>query len=132
LNQLKDLAVGQAAIGADVATMKDHLEKVNGKVAEHERRLGEMLVEVAERRNSCPLVESVQKTLIDHILACPMKGRMDVVEDFVVAAKASENTSKTWSDHLWPIALWFVGVLLAVIAILVLAHAPIFQGLFKP
>ena len=63
--------------------MKDHLARLNGKVADHERRLGEMQIELTERRNQCPLADALED-------------RIRPVEDFVVASRASEKTSASW------------------------------------
>jgi hypothetical protein len=106
LNQLKDLAVGQAAIGTDVAAMKEHLVKLNGKVATHELKVGEMQIELAERRNQCPLVDLLE-------------ARTRTVEDYVTAEKASAKTSSTWLKWLWPVIWAAAGAL----ALLILLHS---------
>ena len=41
------------------------------------------------------------KTLNAHVLGCPMKARLDTVEDSGQKAAAKEN--KNWMDRLWPL-----------------------------
>ena len=106
LDQLRDLAVGQASIGTDVAAMKEHLSKLNGKVAAHELQVGKMQVELAERRHQCPLADALED-------------RIRPVEDFITAEKASEKTSSTWMKWLWPLIWAGAGAF----ALLVLLHA---------
>lgn len=58
--------------------------------------------------------------------------RIRLLEDFVTASKSADKTRTIWSDHTWPIARWFVGMLMAVLIVLVLGHASIFAPQFKP
>lgn len=111
ITKLSDLATGQGEISTDMRAVKEHLAKLNGKVAAHEREIGEIKIHFAERDNQCPLVEKVE-------------GRLRTVEDFVTADTASEATSKAWMARLWP----FIWAAIGIGGLLVLQHA---QYLFK-
>jgi hypothetical protein len=97
LNQLRELAVGQAAIGDDMSAVKEHLKTFNGKVASHEKELN-------ERRNQC-------------LLADALEDRIRPVEDFVVASRASEKTSASWLRWLWPIIWAAAGAFVLLLAL---------------
>lgn len=102
LNQMRDLAVGQAEIATDMAAVKEHLKTLNGKVASHEKELN-------ERRNQCPLVDLVE-------------GRVRGLEDANTTRTAVEKTSSDWMKKIWP----FIWALCGAIAILILKNAPVF------
>ena len=106
LTALGELKAEQSATRVELAGVKEHLGRLNGKVADHERRLGEMLIEVAERRNQCPLVDSVE-------------GRLRPVEEFITTTKAQEKANDHWLSRLWP----FIWAGAGAIAMLLLSHA---------
>jgi hypothetical protein len=56
------------------------------------------------------------------------EARTRLVENFVPAVRASERITASWTEHIRPVARWAAGVILAVIVVLVLAHAPMFHG----
>jgi hypothetical protein len=106
LNQLRDLSVGQSAIATDMAAVKEHLVRLNGSVARHEERIGQMQIELAERRNQCPLVDMLEV-------------RIRPLEDHVVAERESEKTTSSWMKHMWP----FIWVASGAFGLLILLHA---------
>ena len=106
LNALGELKAEQAGTRAEVAAVKDHLARLNGRVVEQEKRTGEIQIELAERRNKCPIADALED-------------RIRPVEDFIVAERAAEKTSATWLKWLWPIIWAAIGAF----ALLVLLHA---------
>ena len=66
--------------------------------------------------------------LTAHILACPMRARLDAVEDFVTAYKAKTGEDKTWMDRLWPAIYAAAGVTVYVAAL----HASDLLNAMKP
>lgn len=82
----------------------DRLDKVNGSISRHQADIGKMQIELAERRLSCPLVSAVM-------------ARVDVVEDFIVAATATEKANDHWLNRLWPAFYAAAGVAVYVAAL---------------
>lgn len=72
LTKVTDLTTGQAEISTDLRAAEEHLAKLNGKVASHEKEIGETKIHLAERDNQCPLVEKVE-------------GRLRKAEDYITA-----------------------------------------------
>lgn len=62
-----------------------------------------MQIEIAERRLNCPLAAGVKDDLVTHILECPMKARMDLVEDFVTEQRTKQKDDACWMSKLWPV-----------------------------
>ncbi len=79
----------------DMRSVKEHLAKLNGKVAAHER-------ELAERRNGCALVDKLEL-------------RVRPVEEFVIAQRATEQISRHWLDRAWPFSYAGSGVVVFII-----------------
>jgi hypothetical protein len=104
--QMKDLAVEQESIHSDTASCKEHLVRLNSKVADHETKVGAIQIELAERRHQYPLNENMQD-------------RLRPLEDWITAEKASSRTSATWLKWLWPV-IW---ALAGAFALLILLHA---------
>lgn len=96
--KLTELAVGQAEIAVDMSAVKTHLEKLNSKVASHEKELN-------ERRNSCPLVLQLEV-------------RVRALEDSNTSRIATDSSNGHWMTRLWP----FFWALCGVIGFLILAH----------
>jgi hypothetical protein len=65
---------GLTELKTDMRSVKEHLAKLNGKVAAHERGIGEMKIHLAERQNQCPI-------------AVELEARVRPVEDFVTAER---------------------------------------------
>jgi septal ring factor EnvC (AmiA/AmiB activator) len=106
LTALGELKAEQTGTRVELAAVKDHLARLNGRVADHERRLGELQIELAERRNQCPLVDVLD-------------ARTRTVEDFVTAEKASSKTSSAWMKWMWPV-IW---VAAGAFGLLILLHS---------
>lgn len=109
LAQLRDLAVGQNAICADMVAVRDHLGRLDGEVAGHERRLGDMQTEFSERRNNCPMIDS-------------LSARLHPVEDLIVSEATAKNTNTSWLHWLWPLIWSAIGAF----GLLVMLHAAAF------
>jgi len=107
LATLADLKAEPAETRAEVRGITARLDKVNGRVADQERHIGEMQIELAERSLACPLVDAVEV-------------RIRPLEEALAAERASEKTSKTWLDRVGP----FIWVALGVFGFLVLERAP--------
>ncbi len=103
--------VEQVELKTEMRNVVARLDKLNGKVADHEARLGQMQIELAERRNQCPLVDAIEL-------------RIRPVEDFITAEQASKKTNRHWMEKVWPV-IW-VGA--GVFGFLILEHA---QGLLQ-
>ena len=69
--------------------------------------MNEIQIEVAERRNQCPIVDAIQV-------------RLRPLEDFITGETAARKTSATWLKWLWPVIWAGAGAF----AILVLINAP--------
>lgn len=106
LNSLGELKAEQAGTRAEVTAVKDHLARLNGRVADHERRLGEMQIELAERRHQCPIADGLEK-------------RIRPVEDFVTGERAAEKTNSSWMKWMWP----FIWAAAGAFVLLILLHA---------
>lgn len=97
--KLTELAVGQATIATDMRSVKEHLVRLNGKVASHER-------ELSERRNQCPIADRLED-------------RIRTTEDFITASQAVQKTSSSWMKRIWP----FIWVALGIFGLLILQNA---------
>lgn len=84
----------------DMRSVKEHLAKLNGKVAAHEK-------ELCERRSQWPAVDDIEE-------------RLRPVEEFIAGERASQKTSSAWLDKVWP----FVWAGLGVLGLLVLQNGP--------
>jgi hypothetical protein len=104
LEALGELKAELLETKAEVRNVVQRQDKANGSVARHQADIGRLQIELAERRLSCPLVDSV-------------KGRVDIVEDFVTADKAVKNRDKGWLDRLWPMIYAAAGVTVYVAAL---------------
>jgi hypothetical protein len=51
----REVLTAHGGLQADMATVKDHLRTLNGRVFRHEQ-------ELAERRHSCPLVDDIERS----------------------------------------------------------------------
>jgi hypothetical protein len=123
VTKLSELAVGQAEIATDMSAVKTHLEKLNSKVAAHEKELN-------ERRNVCPLVDRVEarvRTLEDanttrsatEPLVDEMESRVRSLEDSNTARLATDKSNSHWLTRLWPL-IWAA---LGIFGLIVLQHA---------
>jgi hypothetical protein len=45
-----------------------------------------------------------------HVADCPMKSRIDIVEDYIIAQKTKAVDGKNWMDRLWPLIWSALGV----------------------
>jgi hypothetical protein len=68
---------------------------LNGKIADHERRLSEMQIE----------------------LAALLEDRVRPVEDYIKAEKASAKTSSVWVKWLWPVIWAAAGAFVLLLAL---------------
>jgi hypothetical protein len=100
VNKLTELAVGQASLVTDMAAVKTHLEKLNGKVAAHEK-------ELAERRHQCPLVDEMER-------------RVRSIEDQNTSRNAVDQNNSSWLNRLWP----FIWASIGIFGVLTLQNAP--------
>lgn len=73
LTALGELKAEQASVTTEVRNIVSRHDKLNGTVGRHEQRMNGMQIEVAERRNNCPLVEHAQAALANHIADCPIR-----------------------------------------------------------
>ena len=115
LDALSDLKVAQTATTTEVKNIVDRLDITNGRIAAQERKTGDMQIELAERRNNCPLAAHVEEGLATHILQCPLKERMDAAEEFITNAKAKAREDGKWMSRIWPVIYAAGGVLFYLI-----------------
>jgi septal ring factor EnvC (AmiA/AmiB activator) len=106
LTALADLKTEQAETRTEVKNIVSRLDRLNGKVADHEARIGQMQIELAERRKQCPLVDAVEI-------------RIRPLEEALAVERAVEQNTKNWMDHIWPI-VWIAA---GVFGLLILEHA---------
>ena len=66
--------------------------------------------------------------LNSHITGCPMKGRMDDVEDFVISTQATASANGHWLSRLWPLIYAVAGI----VGYRLLVHAPELLRIWKP
>ena len=95
-----------AELKTDMGAVREHLARLNGKVATHELAVGELKLRLASRESYCPLVEKIE-------------GELQPIRDFVLTTEAKKSTSRTWMDWLKPV-IWVVA---GMIGSLVLLHA---------
>ncbi len=88
----------------------DRQDITNGRIADQERKTGDMQVELAERRNNCPLAAHAEENLLEHIKQCPMQGRVTILEQYVNDAKATEKANTHWMSKLWPLIYAAAGI----------------------
>jgi hypothetical protein len=128
LSELSDLKGGQSATTAELRNVVARQDKVNGSVARHEEKLGMLQLELSNRASliTLDLVTAASEVKADltaelnsHVMACPMKPRMDVIEDYVVSQKTKAGEDDTWMSRLWPVIYAGLGMALY----LVLLHA---------
>jgi hypothetical protein len=119
IESLGTLKSEMATATMGIKAIVDRQDITNGRIDTQERKTGDMLIELAERRNSCPLASHVEKDLIEHIDKCPLKGRITIIEEFVSNVKAKTDTNAHWMTRLWPVIYASAGVLFY----LVLANA---------
>jgi hypothetical protein len=76
-----------------------------------------MQVEIAERRLNCPLVATVKDDLHQHKMECPLRARMDAVEDFIVTTRAMATANSHWISKVMPLiyATGGIGLYLAMV-----------------
>jgi predicted nucleic acid-binding Zn-ribbon protein len=106
VTKLTDLATVQAEISTDMRAVKEHLARLNGKVAAHEKEFGDVRVRLAERDSQCPLVEKVED-------------RLRKAEDYITAENATRKTSSAWMKTIWP----FIWAAAGIFGLLVLQNA---------
>jgi hypothetical protein len=114
---LGDLKTELAVNTSEVRNVVERLDVTNGRIAAQERKTGDLQIELAERRLNCPLAAHVQEALITHISGCPLKARLDTVEDFVTSAKEKEKANKSWMDRAWPVIYAFGGILFYLVLV---------------
>ena len=51
-----------------------------------------------------------------HVADCPMKSRMDIVEDYIIVQKTKAVDGKNWMDRLWPLIWSALGVVAYLVA----------------
>ncbi|HZP17098.1 MAG TPA: hypothetical protein VFB00_03975 [Terriglobales bacterium] len=106
LTALGEMKAQLVAATAESKAIVARLDKLNGSVARHQEQIGQMQVEIAERRHSCPLVDHVEEQLVP-------------IKEWVAARKAAQSVSKSWLDRLWP----FIWAASGAFVLLVLLHA---------
>ena len=66
-----------------------------------------------------------------HVADCPMKSRMDIVEDYIIAQKTKAADGKNWMDRLWPLIWSALGVVVYLPSRIAM-HAAEMLKLWKP
>jgi hypothetical protein len=116
MDALRDLQVTQAETTNEVKNLVERMDKQNHSVVHLQEDSIKHSIELAERRLSCPLLVPVAAQLADHITNCPMKSRMDVVEDWITTAKATASANSHWLNRLWPVFYAAAGVAVYMLA----------------
>lgn len=101
-----DLATTTAELKGAVARMDAQAETV----AQHQLDIGRLQIEIAERRLNCPLAAGVKDDLATHKLECPLRARMDEVEDFVVTTRAMALSNSHWIAKVMPVVYAAAGI----------------------
>ena len=77
-----------------MASIKEHLGRLNGKVATPEERFCNIQLELGERRYRCPAFEKVDE-------------RLRPLESHIIAVVAAAKTSASWLHWMWPV-IWSI------------------------
>jgi hypothetical protein len=108
----------------DQATTNEQLKGVVARLDAHAKPItriqgdvAKVQIELAERRLNCPLASGVKDDLVDHIMKCPMRARMDAVEDFVTAQQTKQANDARWMSKLWPVIYAAGGIAIYILAI---------------
>lgn len=89
---LEGLGNLRAEIAANTVETKNvvaRLDKQNGTVTRHEEKLGEILIRLAEREKSCPLLVPMQ--------------------DYVAKQQGRDSASSVWVNRLLPLVYTVAG-----------------------
>jgi len=113
LDAIGDLKCDIGIVKNEVTHVKDHLARLNGSVARHEKSIQEQVVLCAER-----------KALGDQF--ADVVTRVDELERIQTAETAAVKVNSDWREALKPILIGGVCAVLSAIATLVLMHAPAF------
>jgi hypothetical protein len=110
LSALSDLKVDLAETNAELRAVAARMDAHADTIAEHQQAIGKLQIEIAERRLNCPLAAGVKDDLATHKLDCPLRARMDAVEDFVVATRAMAVSNGRWISKLMPVVYAAAGI----------------------
>jgi len=89
LERLGELRVVVAENTIETRNLVARLDKQNGTVTRHEKTLGEILVRLAERESSCPLLAPVQ--------------------EYVSRQQGRDSANNTWFTRLLPLVYALAG-----------------------
>src|ERR1035437_7285594 len=95
---------------AELKGCVQRLDQQAETVTQHQTDIGKLQIEIAERRLACPLIKTVEDDLVTHILACPMKARMDAVENYVITTRATAISNSHWIAKAMPIVYTAAGI----------------------
>ena len=88
------------------------LDKLNGSVARNTLHIGELQIEVAERRNACPVVEKLEETTTAQIAA--LTNAVGTLRTDLDERAGEDRRSSEWMKYLQPLFFGFLGVLLVL------------------
>lgn len=105
-------------------TMNDHLSKLNGKVAKHEKIINEAIVERAGNRQKqedyfkdfdevIGKVKEIEKQEQEHLNKCPQANKIRIIEDHLL----TQSSMKKYQAKLFLISTTVLGLLIGVIGI---------------
>ena len=117
LDALRDMKVELATTNAELKGVVARMDTQAETIAQHQVDIGKLQIEIAERRLACPLVADVKDDLNIHILQCPLKARMDAVEDYVTAQKAKASEDARWISKLMPVVYAAGGIAVYLAAV---------------
>src|ERR1035437_3258288 len=112
-----DPAGSRAETTSELRGVVARLDKQNSSIQHLQEDSIKHSVELAERRLACPLLVPMQHELTDHVTGCPMKAKMDTVEDWMTAMKATADANGYWPNRLWPAFYGAAGVAVYVAAL---------------
>lgn len=116
LDAISDMRTDLATTTAELKGCVQRLDQQAETVTQHQAAIGKLQIEIAERRLACPLVADVKDDLVSHIMQCPMKARLDIVEEFISVTRAMAVSNKHWLDRMWPFIYAVSGVAVYVAA----------------
>ncbi len=87
-----------AELRTDMRSVKEHLAKLNGKVAAHELKVGEM-----------------QLDMVKHQAGCPLREKVEPIEEWMTTRKAEISAQNRWVSRLMPVFYMIGGVSVVLI-----------------
>jgi hypothetical protein len=131
LTALGDLKAGQGILETEMKNVVQKQIQANGSVARHEEKIGMLQLELANRASTikydlateasevkaeltadAAIVKAELKAeLNSHVNGCPLRDRMDSVEEFVSSTQVAAKTNSHWMNRLWPIIYAASGIM---------------------